>query len=86
MSRGSGTSQRYARSLAMPHYFFHLAGKLLAHDVLGQDCSNDANAHAHARALAAHLATEKPTLVEAENHIRIVNCQGDEVGCVPIVV
>jgi hypothetical protein len=60
-------------------YFFHLAGKLEAQDVLGHDCANDKEARDHASFIAHRIGTEKPGLVREGNFIVVKNETGEEV-------
>jgi hypothetical protein len=60
-------------------YFFHLAGELEAHDVLGQDCANDKEARDHAKFIAHRIGTEKPGLAREGNFIVVKNETGKEV-------
>lgn len=69
---------------AMPRFYFHLVGDTPAHDVLGQDCADDREARAHAKALAHRLAAEMPPLVRDGNSISIVAAGGQEIGRVTL--
>ncbi|QOZ51664.1 hypothetical protein [Bradyrhizobium sp. CCBAU 53338] len=62
----------------MPRFYLHLVGDTPAHGVLGQDCADEREAPAHAKALARSLATEKPHLVRDGNSIAIVMEGGQE--------
>ena len=63
----------------MPKFFFNFVGDTPAHDVLGQDFPDEAEALARGRELAHHLATEKPHLVRDGNSIVVVAEDGREV-------
>jgi hypothetical protein len=47
----------------MPKYFFHLAGELRAHDLLGHECGDDREARDHGTFIAHRIGTEKPGMV-----------------------
>jgi hypothetical protein len=68
----------------MPRYFFHLAGELEAHDLLGRDCENDDKAKEHANALAHRVGTDKPGLVRDGNFIQVKNELGEEIYRLPL--
>jgi hypothetical protein len=42
----------------MPKYFFHLAGQLPAHDLLGHECATDKEAEDHGSFIAHRIGTE----------------------------
>jgi hypothetical protein len=68
----------------MPKYFFHLAGDLPAHDLLGHECVNDKEAKDHGSFIAHRIGTEKPAMVSQGNYISVTNEQGDEIFQVPL--
>jgi hypothetical protein len=68
----------------MPRYYFHLAGDIPAHDLLGHDCVNDREAEDHAGFIARRLGTEKPEMVKSENYILVTNGQEIEVARAPL--
>ena len=68
----------------MPRYYFHLAGGLEAHDLLGHDCANDKAAKEHANLLAHRVGTDKPGLVREGNFILVENRLGEEVSRAPL--
>jgi hypothetical protein len=51
----------------MPKYFFHLAGQLPAHDLLGHDCANDREAKDHGSFIAHRIGTEKLGMIREGN-------------------
>jgi hypothetical protein len=63
----------------MPKYFFHLAGELPAHDLLGHECANDKEAKDHGNFIAHRIGTEKPGMVREGNYISVTNEWGDEI-------
>jgi hypothetical protein len=68
----------------MPKYFFHLAGELPAHDLLGHECANDQEARDHGSFIAHRIGTEKPGMVREGNFISVRD-QGDkEIARVPL--
>ena len=68
----------------MPKYFFHLAGELPAHDLLGHECETDKEAKKHGSFIAHRIGTEKPGMVREGNFILVVNQQGKEIAQVPL--
>jgi hypothetical protein len=68
----------------MSKYFFHLAGELPAHDLIGHDCENDSEAKDHGNFIAHRIGTEKPGLVREGNFISVVNEHGIEVAQLPL--
>jgi hypothetical protein len=68
----------------MPRYFFHLAGELPAHDLLGHECANDSEAEEHGSFIAHRIGTEKPEMVRQGNCISVTNELGDEIFQVAI--
>jgi hypothetical protein len=69
----------------MSRYFFHLAGGIAAHDLLGRDFPMIEEAKAHARALALGVGTDKPGLIDEQNYISVVNKSGEELFRQPLV-
>jgi hypothetical protein len=68
----------------MPRYFFHLAGDVPAHDLLGHDCANEAEARDHGSFIAHRIGTERPGMIREENFISVVDARGREVAQVPL--
>lgn len=68
----------------MPRYFFHLAGDIPAHDLLGHDCADDEEARQHGSFIAHRIGTEKPEMVREGNFISVANEQGDEIAEIPL--
>ena len=68
----------------MPKYFFHLAGQLPAHDLLGHECANDKEAKDHGNFIAHRIGTEKPGMVREGNYISVTSEQGDEIFPMPL--
>jgi hypothetical protein len=68
----------------MPNYFFHLAGQIPAHDMLGHECANDEEARDHGTFIAHRIGTERPEMVREENSIRVVNDGGELVADIPL--
>ena len=68
----------------MPKYFFHLAGDLPAHDLIGHDCANDNEAKDHASFIAHRIGTEKPVMVREGNFISVVDQEGMEIYQAPL--
>jgi hypothetical protein len=54
-------------------YFFHLAGQVPAHDLLGHECANDNEAREHGSFIAHRIGTERPAMVREENFISVLN-------------
>jgi hypothetical protein len=78
-------NKRARSSLAdMPMYFFHLAGELPAHDLIGHDCADEKEAKDHASFIAHRIGTEKPGMVREGNFISVTDQQGREVHRVPL--
>jgi hypothetical protein len=63
----------------MPKYFFHLAGQLPAHDLIGQECANDKEAMDHGSFIAHRIGTEKPGMVREGNFISVTDERGNEI-------
>jgi hypothetical protein len=68
----------------MPRYFFHLAGRLSARDLIRHECSNDDEAREHGSFIAHRIGTEKPDMVREENFIVVTNETGDELFKLPV--
>jgi uncharacterized protein DUF6894 len=68
----------------MPRYFFHLAGELPAHDVLGHECANDDEARDHGSFIAHRIGTEKPDMIREGNFIAVVDDRGKEIAQMPL--
>ena len=68
----------------MPKYFFHLAGQLPAHDLLGHDCANDREAKDHGNFIAHRIGTEKPGMIREGNFISLTDELGKEIVQVPL--
>lgn len=68
----------------MPRYFFHLAGQIPAHDILGHECANDDEAKDHGSFIAHRIGTEKPGMIRKENFIRVMSEEGDEIAKIPL--
>ncbi|MBR0750936.1 hypothetical protein JQ604_01985 [Bradyrhizobium jicamae] len=68
----------------MPKYFFHLAGDIAAHDVLGHDCTDDREAEAHGSFIAHRIGTEKPEMVRDGNFISVRDERDTELFQVPL--
>jgi hypothetical protein len=49
----------------MTRYFFHLAGELPAHDLVGHECNNDDEARKHGSLLARGVENEYPEVGSA---------------------
>jgi hypothetical protein len=80
-----GWNKRAWSQLAcMPKYFFHLAGQLPAHDLLGHECANDEEAKDHGCSIAHRIGTEKPGLVREENFISVTDELDREVFKIPL--
>jgi hypothetical protein len=68
----------------MPKYFFHLAGQLPAHDLLGHDCANDREAKDHGSFIAHRIGTEKPGMIREGNFISVIDELGKEIFQAPL--
>jgi len=68
----------------MPRYFFHLAGDVPAHDVMGHECIDDAEAKQHGSFIAHRIGTEKPEMVRSGNFISVANEQNEEIAQFPL--
>ena len=68
----------------MPKYFFHLAGMLPAHDLLGHECANDVEARDHGSFIAHRIGTEKPGMIREGNFISVRNERDKEIAQVPL--
>jgi len=65
-------------------YFFHLAGQVPAHDLLGHECANDNEAREHGSFIAHRIGTERPAIVREENFISVRNERDQELFQIPI--
>jgi hypothetical protein len=68
----------------MPKYFFHLAGVLPAHDLIGHDCSDDREARDHGSFIAHRIGTEKPGMVREGNFISVRDERDTEIAQIPL--
>jgi hypothetical protein len=68
----------------MPKYFFHLAGELPAHDLLGHECADDKEARDHGNFIAHRIGTEKPGMVRDGNVISVTDEHGQEISRIPL--
>jgi hypothetical protein len=68
----------------MPRYFFHLAGQLPAHDLLGHDFANDGEAEDHGSFIAHRIGTEKPRMIHEGNFISVADELGKEIFQIPL--
>jgi hypothetical protein len=68
----------------MPKYFFHLAGQLPAHDLLGHECANDKEAQDHGDFIAFRIGTEKLGMVREGNFISVSDQFGKEIFQIPL--
>lgn len=68
----------------MPRYFFHLAGELPAHDLLGHECGNDTEARDHGSFIAHRIGTEKPDMVREGNFISVRGQRDREIAQFPL--
>jgi hypothetical protein len=68
----------------MPEYFFHLAGELPAHDLLGHECGDDREARDHGSFIAHRIGTEKPGMVREGNFISVRDGRDTEIAQVPL--
>ena len=59
-------------------------GELPAHDILGHDCENDAEARDHGSFIAHRVGTEKPSMVKKGNYISVTEEVGTEIAQVPL--
>jgi hypothetical protein len=67
----------------MTRYFFHLAGQLPAHDLVGHECNNDDEARKHGSLLARGVENEYPE-GGLGRFISVTNETGDELFKIPI--
>lgn len=65
-------------------YYFHPAGQVPAHDLLGHECANDAEARDHGSFIAHRIGTEKPEMVRSENFISVRNVRDQELFKIPL--
>jgi hypothetical protein len=68
----------------MRKYFFHLAGELPAHDLLGHECADDREARDHGSFIAHRIGTEKPGMVREGNFISVRDERDKEIAQVPL--
>ncbi len=68
----------------MQRYFFHLRGKLSAHDVHGHKCADDAEARDHGDFIAHRIADEKPGLIHDGSFISVCDERGREIVQFPL--
>lgn len=68
----------------MPKYFFHLAGELPAHDLVGHACANDMEARGHGSFIAHSVGTEKPGMIREGNFISVRDEHDNEIAQVPL--
>ncbi|MGX1104620.1 MULTISPECIES: DUF6894 family protein [Bradyrhizobium] len=68
----------------MPRYFFHLAGDIPAHDVLGHDCADDKDARDHGSFIAHRIGTERPEMVRDGNFISVRDEGDSELFRIPL--
>jgi len=68
----------------MPRYFFNLVGDVPAKDLVGHDCTDDAEASDHASFIAHRIGTEKPEMVRDGNFISVEDEAGNEISRVPL--
>jgi hypothetical protein len=68
----------------MPKYFFHLAGELPAHDLLGHECADDRAARDHGSFIAHRIGTEKPGMVRDGNFISVRDGRDKEIAQIPL--
>ena len=68
----------------MPKYFFHLAGQLPAHDLLGHDCANNMEAKDHGSFIAHRIGTQRPGMIREGNFIAVTDELGKEIFQVPL--
>jgi hypothetical protein len=68
----------------MPHYFFHLRGRISARDVHGHECADDAEAKDHGDFIAHRIGTEKPGLVLDGSYISVCDAGVLEIARFPL--
>ena len=68
----------------MPKYFFHLAGQVPAHDLLGHECANNNEAKEHGSFIAHRIGTEKPEMIQEDNFISVRNGADVELFRIPL--
>ena len=68
----------------MSRYFFHLAGDIPAHDVIGQECAGVEEAREHGRFIAHRIGTEKPEMVRDGNFISVRDEHETELFQIPL--
>lgn len=67
----------------MQHYFFDIKNGHRLVDPAGLDCSDDTDAVAKARMIAAQVAQDAPS---GERKIAVLNSDRHEVASVPVVI
>ena len=68
----------------MAKYFFHLAGDLRAHDLIGHECANDEEAKDHGNFIAHRIGTEKPSMIREGNYIAVKDDRDREIFQIPV--
>ncbi|WP_375780231.1 hypothetical protein ACE103_16155 [Bradyrhizobium sp. ma5] len=69
---------------ASSRFFFHLAGEISAHDVIGQECASTDEAKAHGEFIAHRIGTEKPEMIREGNFISVRDEQDRELFQIPL--
>lgn len=69
---------------ASSRFFFHLAGEISAHDVIGQECASIDEAKAHGEFIAHRIGTEKPEMIREGNFISVRDEQDRELFQIPL--
>ena len=72
------------RPTASSRFFFHLAGEISAHDVIGQECASTDEAKAHGEFIAHRIGTEKPEMIREGNFISVRDEQDRELFQIPL--
>jgi hypothetical protein len=68
----------------LPKYFFHLAGQLPAHDLIGHEFENDQEARDHGSFIAHRIGTEKPGMIRDGNFISVRDERDGVVAQIPL--
>jgi hypothetical protein len=68
----------------MAKYFFHLAGDLPAHDLIGHEFANDKEAKDHGSFIAHRIGTEKPRMIREGNYIAVTDNRDREIFQIPL--
>ena len=63
----------------MVKYFFHLAGDLPAHDLIGHECANDKEARDHGSFIAHRTGTEKSGMIREGDYIAVTDDRDREI-------